>query len=66
MPRPLVIQAIAPLITLRGHFGIGMLESDRREDAVQSLAEMFDVNPVVARIRVEQIHPESEGRQLTL
>ena len=66
LPRSLAIQATNPLITFRGQFGIGILESDRREEAVQSLSETFDVNPVVARIRVEQIYPESEGRQLTL
>ena len=66
LPRSLAIQATNPLITFRGQLGIGILESDRREEAVQSLAETFDVNPVVARIRVEQIYPESEGRQLTL
>jgi hypothetical protein len=66
LPRSLVIQATDPLITFRGQLGIGILESDRREEAVQSLAETFDVNPMVARIRVEQIYPESEGRQLTL
>ena len=66
LPRPLVMKAIDHLITFRGHLGVGILESDRRDEAEQSLAEAFDVNPVVARIRVDQIHPESEGRQLTL
>lgn len=66
LPRSLVIQATDPLITFRGQLGVGILERDRREEAVQRLAETFDVNPVVARIRVEQVYPESQGRQLTL
>ena len=66
LPRLLAIQALEPLLTFRGQFGIGILEREKREEAAQSLAEVFDVNPSVARIKVEQIHPESEGSQLAL
>ena len=66
LPRLLAIQALEPLLTFRGQFGIGILEREKREAAAQSLAEVFDVNPSVARIKVEQIYPESEGSQLTL
>ncbi len=66
LPRPLVIQALDPLLAFRGQFGIGILERGKREEAVQRLSDAFDVNPSVARIKVEQIYPDSEGNQLTL
>ena len=66
LPRPLAIQALEPFLAFRGQFGIGILEKERREEAAQSLSETFDVNPSVARIKVEQIYPESEGSQLAL
>ena len=66
MPRSLLFQALEPLLTFRGLLGVGILENDRRETAARSLADTFDINPSVARVRITQIYPESEGRQLTL
>ena len=66
MPRPLVHQALESVVTLVGLLGIPILVEERRQEAVLSLAETFNVNPVVARIRIGQIYPEAEGRQLPL
>jgi hypothetical protein len=43
-----------------------MLDPQRREEAARSLGEIFDVNPAVARIRIQEIFPEQMIRQLTL
>ena len=66
LPRQLALQALEQLLTVRGQFGIGILERAQREEAVQALADTFDVNTVVARIRIDQVYPESEGTQLPL
>ena len=66
MPRPLVHQALESVVALVGRLGIPVLVEEKREEAVLSLAETFDVNPVVARIRIGQIYPEAEGSQLPL
>ena len=35
-----------------------------RQRAIRELAETFDVNPVVARIRLEEVFPNVDGAQL--
>ena len=66
LPRPLVNKALDSLLVPQGGLGSKKLESKRRSEAVQNLAEVFDVNPVVAQIRVDEIFPASEELQLTL
>ncbi len=66
LPRALVLKALEPLMTLRGQLGMGILEEAKRDEAAETLADTFDVNPVVARIRIDQIFPASIGGQLPL
>ncbi len=66
MPRPLVYEAIDPLLASQGLLGIKVLEDSRREDAARLLAETFDVNPAAARVRVAKLFPEMPEGQLTL
>ena len=66
LPRSLVQKAVDPLLIERGFLGAKVLESSKREEAVRTLTEAFDVNPAVARIRLEEIFPVSDERQLTL
>lgn len=66
LPRALVDKALDKLLVARGLFGRKVLEAHRREKAEQLLAEVFDVNPVVARIRIGEAYPESDEAQLTL
>ena len=67
LPRPLVDQTVDSLLVSDGHLGIKMLGPDQREEAVQVLAKTFDVNPAVARIRLDGLHPSQAGAwQLTL
>jgi len=66
LPRPLVQAALEPLLVPRGSLGSKGLESSRREEAVKTLTDLFNVNPVVARIRLEDFYPEREELQLRL
>lgn len=61
-PRELVQQAMKPVLSPAGLFGVEVLDESRREASVRSLAETFDVNPVVARIRISEIFPAQTGQ----
>ena len=66
IPRQLVDEALDSLLVSQGRLGIRLLDETRREEAVHGLADAFDVNPAVARIRVEELFPASASGQLTL
>ena len=66
LPRLLVEKCLEPFISSRGSFGMPSLPSEKRLESVKRLAEAFAVNPVVARIRLEQMYPLKEEAQLTL
>ena len=66
LPRQLVNEALDSLLVSQGRLGIRLLDDARREEAVHGLADAFDVNPAVARIRVEELFPASASGQLTL
>ena len=66
MPRPLVYEVVDPLLASPGLLGMKVLEASRREDAARLLAEVFDVNPAAARVRVAKLFPEIPRGQLTL
>ena len=53
LPKPLAIEAAEPFLDSRG--GIGAAKS--RSEAALALSETFDVNPVVAEIRLEGLFP---------
>jgi len=63
MPRPLVDQFVDQYM-LTGSLGLKTFDHDRAEEAIRELAAVFDVNPVVARIRLGQLYPNNS--QLTL
>lgn len=66
MPRLLVEKALSPMLVSAGVLGRKTLLQDRRDAATRSLAETFDVNPIVAKIRLEAVCPEHDIYQLTL
>jgi hypothetical protein len=45
--------------------GFRSFDHERTELAVRKLAELFDVNPAVARIRISQLFPVDSRKQLT-
>lgn len=66
LPRKLVDQCLNGIMSRSGALGHPVLPGARREQAVARVANVFDVNPVVARIRLGELHPEHEEQQLTL
>ncbi|MGO9436409.1 MAG: ImmA/IrrE family metallo-endopeptidase [Terracidiphilus sp.] len=65
-PRTLVQDALKPLLVASGSLGILTLDEKRREAAVHTLADIFDVNPIVAKIRINELYPAAETGQLRL
>jgi hypothetical protein len=61
-PRPLVQEALKPFFVPVGLLGELTLDENRREEAVRTLAQIFDVNPIVAKIRLTEICPLSTGQ----
>ena len=66
LPKMLVATALEPMLVAQGMLGTLVLPSAKRESAAALLASTFDVNPVVARIRLEALYPPEAERQLTL
>jgi hypothetical protein len=66
LPKSLVINALGPFMVSSGLLGQTVLPGDRREEAARFLAETFNVNPVVARIRLQGLYPAGTEQQLTL
>ncbi len=65
LPKRLVGMALQPYLTAAGGLGVPMLDPKRRAQAERAVAEIFDVNPVVARLRIADLYPLAEGGQLT-
>lgn len=61
-PRPLVLEAMKPFLAPAGLLGVDALAENRREEAVRALAEIFDVNPAVTRIRLSELFPPQAGQ----
>ncbi len=66
MPRTLVERALDEFCVETGSLGARTLVPDKRDTAIRSLSATFDVNPVVARIRLEEIFPAKDDGQLSL
>lgn len=61
-PRELVQQALKPLLLPAGLLGVEVLDESKRDASAQALADIFDVNPVVARIRINEIFSAETGQ----
>ena len=61
-PRALVNEAITTFLVPSGMLGLEILDEKRREEAVRVLADIFNVNPVVARIRTSELYPAETGQ----
>lgn len=66
LPAPLVRRAMDAMLSGESSFGVRTLDPERREDAAGHLADIFDVNPAVARIRVAELYPAASAGQLPL
>lgn len=66
LPRQLVMIILEPFLVEKGRLGRKILDSMRKEEATRELIEAFDVNSIVARIRIDTIFPPDQDFQLTL
>ena len=66
LPKVLVLKALEAHLEPQGMLGLPVLPADRRDCVIREMADVFDVNPVVARIRLQGLYPESSKNQLTL
>lgn len=61
-PRDLLNEALKLYLVPTGSLGRIALDPNRRESAIKTLADVFDVNPVVTRIRVDELYPAETGQ----
>lgn len=67
LPRILVEKLLdETVLRSTGNFGLRHLSSQDRGRAVDALCRVFNVNAPVAKIRLEQLFPESDSAQLSL
>jgi hypothetical protein len=65
LPTPLAKKAAEPYLEQVGNLGAVTLPDENLERASRGLADVFDVNPVVARIRLEKLYKvERSGQQM--
>lgn len=66
LPKSLVQAALISILTPQGFLGTPILPANERQAAIRLLADTFDVNPVVAKLRLETLFPETAQEQLTI
>src|ERR1700752_256278 len=66
LPRPLLEQALKTYLVVRGSLGRKVLDCSRRTHAARCLSDVFDTNPIVARLRLDHLFPANEEKQLSL
>ena len=64
LPQRLVEISVESLTEVEGVFGTRVLPTAHREPAARLVADTFDVNPAVARIRLEGVFPPDDQRTL--
>jgi hypothetical protein len=66
MPKSLVETTVETFLVESGSLGLKSFDHSRTDEATRLLVATFDVNPVVAKIRLGQLFPVSESSQLSL
>ncbi len=61
-PRALVQEALKPYLVPSGSLGAVSLDEKRREEATRVVADIFDVNPIVMKIRINELYPVETGQ----
>ncbi|MDD5464911.1 MAG: hypothetical protein PHP73_00990 [Candidatus Omnitrophica bacterium] len=65
LPRFLVQKSTETFLVSRGAMGIKTIEAKNRESVIKTLVDAFDVNPAVARIRIDEMYFRDNKNQLT-
>lgn len=66
LPTTLVRAALKPFMVAVGELGGSVLDPSRISEAERLLTSTFDVNPVVARIRLDSLYGAEKGGQMLL
>jgi hypothetical protein len=66
MPRPLVEIASEPFLVPVGLLGRKQINPAHYEYAVRFIADQFEVNPAVSRIRLQSLYSDKEAAQMSL
>jgi hypothetical protein len=66
LPRPLVDLALEPFFVPCGLLGTLCLDETHRDEAIRTVAEVFEVNAVVAQYRIGEMYPDNRDSQLLL
>lgn len=66
LPRQLVKIMLEPFLMEKGRLGNKTLDPARKEKAIRELVEAFDVNPIVAKIRIDTIFSQNQEYQMAL
>jgi len=66
LPKKLVLNCIQDYLIPNGTFGIPLLDLTHNDEMIKEISETFDVNPVVARIRIESMFTSNGKNQLSL
>jgi len=66
LPKKLFASAVSSYGEARGLMGSIVILNAKRQQAISELADLFDVNPAVARIRLDQLYPVTEEKQMML
>jgi hypothetical protein len=64
LPRSLAQTALDPLLSDSGMLKTKTLDPSSHDAAAKLLADIFDVNPVVARIRLQEMYPQNSQLHL--
>lgn len=62
IPQALLATAVDPFMVPEGLLGMKGIPETQRENVARQIASIFDVNPVVARIRLAQLYPAKNGQ----
>ncbi|MBI4766596.1 MAG: hypothetical protein HY787_18680 [Deltaproteobacteria bacterium] len=62
LPGKLVREALSSFLIKKGVMKIDCVDPSQREAAEKTLSDIFDVNPIVARIRLENLYPLNDGQ----
>lgn len=66
LPKTLVEKVLEPYLVSRGLLGFRVLDAARRNQASREVSDVFDVNHVVAKLRLEKLFPVASEGQLAL
>jgi hypothetical protein len=66
LPKALVDEVLQPFFAILGSFGRKVLSEARRVEAARCVSDVFDTNPIVARLRIDRLYPAKDNSQLSL